>query len=1164
MAFLAALASQALAAEALVVADFLALFPSATTNHALVCQLQSPARCGTVTRNAIYQHPLDTNQPARTEYTLSLPRVARGELLLLHFAIGIADGVRFEHGEDGVRFGIEVNRLPVFSVSWRQCRWLDQVVDLTDYSGRKIELAFLADAIENPNHDWSVWGAPRLLHFRGAPLSGPDEPALPYGMVAVRLKPDSGLTLRLQSLDPTHEKFWALTNRTLGSALPSWHVFDYEFPEATKVMLSWIPLDAAEAVWLNALPAEPVLLRLASAQAVITPGSQRQIRAVVRNQGRGYLAQNAAILNLTAQEGETLPALSVPALRPDEEAALEWTWQAPAEPGFYNLQAQLISTTGAPLQELSTSFEVLRSPAPEQSSASRNLTLANRHMKIELVRSAQGYCLATLWTWQRDHWVQVGVWRPLMQVVLDTPTGEKQWEIRPHAFNRGRTEDGSQPNDSLHYQSVVTDPEQTDWAVALRIELDPDRPTARIHYMWQPSAPRQVKALWGPNFYAGDGTSGSAKTWALFPGLEFLYGSERSSSPRDFHPPLDDRRTPHPWKITLPLMAISTSPGQSPSPFTADRFFCPDSLKDARPSPPALDDEVTLGLFWNPLQSWDDANLFPSARFSSPNHDEGMDNHRLGLFLPNVPQFVPENADRARNSWHLDSGQIIKLDASLVAASGPAMVALREYYAAMGGFPRPNPWPRSWDEELAVCRAGFLKTTWDDAAKKWRHCIDWPSEHTPGFATLLWQDALVAPDSAGRWESRERVELVAKTMLQESGPAIFVSEANCHIMRWEFPFYYGYLQESLLALEPKIRELAGRQRPEGGWLFKPAKEEQMDLGKVGDSVLGTSARHAADLLRYARITGDDASRQSGEKALTFMEMFRVPRGGQTWECPLYQPDLLAAAWAAAAYMEGYRISGNPRWLQLAVYWAETGLPFIYHWSLADHPMMLGATLPVFGSSFYTHSWLATPVQWCGLVYACHLQNLADHLEESPQTSHVATHPVLLNLAPADWRRIAETITVSAMHQQIDYGDRVGTYPDSISDFKKLNPAFLNPEDILINVLKLRGHDPDVKTVRLTGGGHGPVVISSGAWIQQAEIKDSTLVLDLRYFAGETSHTLISGLNTKTIQHENQVLSLSPNPLKNSGGWHFDAQRRWTFLGIPHTGETARVEVRWLD
>ena len=177
------------------------------------------------------------------------------------------------------------------------------------------------------------------------------------------------------------------------------------------------------------------------------------------------------------------------------------------------------------------------------------------------------------------------------------------------------------------------------------------------------------------------------------------------------------------------------------------------------------------------------------------------------------------------------------------------------------------------------------------------------------------------------------------------------------------------------------------------------------------------------LLRYARVTGDQEMLAAGEKALRFLEKFRVPRGASPWECPLYGPDVLASAWNFASCLEGFRATGNPRWLHDAVYWAETGLPFVYLWSLPDRPMMFGAMIPLFGSTFYTHSWLATPVQWEGMVYAYHIRHLAEELEKAQPKPNGSPLMPSVHLAPADWRKLAEILTVSGMQQQVTQGNR---------------------------------------------------------------------------------------------------------------------------------------------
>src|SRR5439155_5909352 len=281
----------------------------------------------------------------------------------------------------------------------------------------------------------------------------------------------------------------------------------------------------------------------------------------------------------------------------------------------------------------------------------------------------------------------------------------------------------------------------------------------------------------------------------------------------------------HPHKNTIPLMAISVGPDSQAPPEKPNRFFAPDSLKDqplllsqrSKSGGSDFQSDTTIGRWWDPLQRWGAGHAFPSARFASPNFEEGLANHRLALFLPSTPDFVAENEERASKPYELPANKTVTLDSSLVVAPGPANVVLREYLRDMGGLPRPNPRPRSFQNELDACRAGFLKTLWNEKTERWSHCIGWAGSHAPGFAALLWLDSQVAGEPVARQELRKRVELAAQNMLRDSGSGLFASQANCHIMQWEFPFLYGYLPEALASIEPQIRHLIQSQHPAGGW-----------------------------------------------------------------------------------------------------------------------------------------------------------------------------------------------------------------------------------------------------------------------------------------------------------------------------------------------------------
>ncbi|MBU6400158.1 MAG: hypothetical protein KGS61_07550 [Verrucomicrobia bacterium] len=1142
-----------------VMADMLEAFAPGHAHDTLECAVRRPATAGGIQEDGLFEHPLNTRTPARVDYDLRLPACATNARLLLAFDLALSDGVKLGTGEDGVRFRVEIEGQTVFGQAVHECRWSAHAVDLTAFGGRRVRLALLVDGLQNTSYDWAVWGNPRVLYFGEGTRNQASAVPIATGALAVNYQPGQSFKIRLSALGGGQAREWQVPAEGVARAR-QWFAVDFSLPTAKGLEVTWEPQAALDvhSVWLGAFPPQLELVRLSVAAAVPVAGQAVPLRVEAKNSGRGALAAGGAHVELSVG-AEALLSVTLPALAPGEGWRHDWQWLSPVRPGRRQVEASLVLAGESPNQRPKRWLETFAPPRSE-----RTRSLENGRIRIEFERSDSGYAYARIFGRQGDRWTPVGVWRPLFRIVEDGLRGEEDWEVRPRRFRRWQGDGGSQ---GAEFVERLHDTDGVPWTLRLRIALAANEPVAQVHYEWQAAGARVLRALWGPNLYVGEGTTGEAKTWGLFPGLEYLYGAEPSSSPRDFSPSLADRRTPDSTKITVPLMAVTVGADSPMPPATVGRFFASDSLKDlgARQTVvvgPSAD--LTVALLWDPHQKWDGQHEFPATRFSSPNADEGMRNHRLALFLPSVPDFVAENADRAQEPYRLEAGQRLTLDAELVVAPGPGLRALNPWYRWSGGLPRPNPWPRTFEEELAVCRAGFLHTVWDARAGKWRHCIGWADTDAPGFATLLWWDAHVTRDLEGARQSRERVEMVARDMVREGGPSLLTSPAACHILRWEFPFYYGYLPEALQGLAGQIQGLIQSQRSDGGWVYESGNAQQAELGQAGDSVLGTCAVRASLLARYARITGDSAARAAAERALGFMENFRVPRGGQTWECPMYEPDILAAAYAVAADCDAFEATADPRWLHDAVYWAETGVPFIYQWSMPGRSMMLGATIPVFGSTFYTHTWLAVPVQWCGLVYAYHVFHLAEILEGTKAVAATGSPlPLALDFSPADWKRVVELITVSAMNQQFARGDRIGAYPDSVSRFEHPNPPFINPEDILDNVLLLRGQDPDIKTVRLTRGGR-TVVISSGARITDARVTNKGVRFRLRYFEGESSHSLVAGLRPAAVRVAGRALGQLDHPMRRETGWWWDQASGRVYMTTPQSAEAVEVEIEAAD
>jgi len=116
-----------------------------------------------------------------------------------------------------------------------------------------------------------------------------------------------------------------------------------------------------------------------------------------------------------------------------------------------------------------------------------------------------------------------------------------------------------------------------------------------------------------------------------------------------------------------------------------------------------LERGALVSVMWDARQEWRPGVDRPSAMFASPNWLEGQDNHLLELFLPSIPKWVPENADRATTPYLLaPDAAPVQLRFSLLATrSGDVLSALDHWYARYG-IPSLPAKPRSYETELAI------------------------------------------------------------------------------------------------------------------------------------------------------------------------------------------------------------------------------------------------------------------------------------------------------------------------------------------------------------------------------------------------------------------------------------------------------------------------------
>jgi len=609
--------------------------------------------------------------------------------------------------------------------------------------------------------------------------------------------------------------------------------------------------------------------------------------------------------------------------------------------------------------------------------------------------------------------------------------------------------------------------------------------------------------------HAGEPGFGASKSEALFPGLEWLEGGEPSSSNVTVPPPYNLRAAPHPLKVTVPLMAVRSG-------------------------------DALVALLWSPLQG----GGLVAPQFASPNFVEGQANHLMRVFVPPASA-ARENRDEAEAPVDA-SREPLRLKAFVYAARATSVLEAVRRWVELFGLPEPS-MPRGLEDELRLCARAYLESMWVPG-RGWPHAAPgWEPEPYPGYANLLILMACAEPDAQLRQNLLSRAREALELAERRWGPSSLVSGAGCHVPTNQLPFLLGHLEEGLAAWWEHVRGIVLGQGSDGEWGFQPSerpcgREVAAKLGAPGAREVGITATFAAEVLRYARVTGDQRALRAGLRALAAMERYRVPRGAQTWEIHVRAPDLLAAAKALEAYLEGYIATGNATYLERAKYWALAGLPFIYLWSTPDRPVMAYATIPVYASSCLAGpGWFGVPVQWNGLVYAYHLLRLSRYDASFP------------------WAKVAEGILASAMRQQVAVGGRkpLGSYPDSWNLLTNVDqPPYINPEGIAKLALELLNVSTGIETA-VVGGVHA----SAPARIARAELQGGALRLVLQPSCSGWAYVLVSAQAAEVRRGGKPLPRVEA--LDGAGeGWKVvEAPLRATLIKLSTTrGEEVVVEV----
>jgi len=865
---------------------------------------------------------------------------------------------------------------------------------------------------------------------------------------------------------------------------------------------------------------------------LLAPGDATTFRAVFENRGQAVLTDWQAqlttklALTLKSQAQQTAPRL-VPGGR------AELAWRATA--GDFQGASTVRLTAGGEGQQVQSQTTVLLTPA---------LRAPAIHLAGNLwVRRSADRTLGEL----RIEGVTVARMPWLARVVYRNRHGEPV-EVLAQA------ESVREFDHAVEVTSRVRDRDGGTWGFIFRTGDSSDTLTP-FEVRVSCDQPRQVLAFEGPLLYVGEGTTGAAKTEAVFPCLEWLEGDEISSSTLDIEEGHPDqvRYVPHPNKVTIPFMGVALNSHQ-PSAVSRQPSEGPQS---AIRNPQSA--RVCVGLLWDVHHCWDGQHDRMQPIFASPDRFEGRNCHLLGLMVPNVLTGLKENERLATEPYPLAAGQGLILKGHFYADANArdALSAMDAWFTTYGPDPVLPPPQGDTVKQVEFSTRAYLESLWRPEENAWLPFLGGPAiwrnpVHDPSFCYDLLMAAKITQDDQLAARCRERAE----QQLPLSGGRARADDLG---------FGAGGVENTLLGLSLGAGSLLDTMGEDGAWRFDADRKDTgvfkgldyHELGPDNAAELGTCARSAYEILRYARMSGDYEAYERAVQSLEFMRQFTVPRAAQVWEVPVHSPDILAAADAIDAYLEAYRFSHDERWLAEAKRWARAGLPFVYVWNDERFPWMRYGSIPVFGASWNKWSWFGVLVQWNGLRYAYALLKL---FEYDPT----------LQYGRFTWKDLATGITHSAMYQQSTAGDNLALWPDSYNTMNGGRAAWdFAPRQILKNVYTLIGREEEPQTVILGPGGPrwdvanrpARVYVTTGAIIEEALWQGDVLDLALRYPPGESGYTLFVGLARPTrVMWEGKALEEREKLEEGEApGWRFDGQYHFVTVRVPHDGP-ARIRV----
>lgn len=580
--------------------------------------------------------------------------------------------------------------------------------------------------------------------------------------------------------------------------------------------------------------------------------------------------------------------------------------------------------------------------------------------------------------------------------------------------------------------------------------------------------PRDVVHLPWLSLVAGVGTFGPRKTEALLPGVEYLE-DEPSGSEAEIRGPAAVRRLVAPAEVCSRFVAL------------------------------------TAGGRWLALD-WFPGDVAVSPLFDSPDRTFGSGGHLLGCWSPAVGPWRERGAVDVQRALRLEAGRPWSLRVRLRGGQGDDVALSLADRVARDGLPALPAGPPDAPAGSLAAASRLLAHGWLDSAARdgtrWRHAV-WgesfpaqPAEDAPIF--MLWLARHV--DDAALAARLEQAAREALAVLPAGSKAL---AGIGHAGRPVGPLVAGDLPRAVREAAPSVTRGAARLAEQGGRARYVPGADDLAATLGADRCNGLTAIAVEALLEQATLTGDEAAIAAALAALEALDADHprgVPRGAQPWEIPLHAPDILAAARLVRCFVLGHLLSGDGRHLGRAREWAWRGATMVVLDPPTPAPVGVYATTGVIGATHWTApNWIGQPVQWCGLVYAAALVDLARIDGESGDT----------------WRTLAAGITRCGLAMTFPADDargRGGLLPDYwlLAAGRGEGPA-INPGTLQASLAAAFGATPLHSVTRLGAGpAAGGLVHVAGATVAQRATADG-IVLELATWPADGARVLLTRL-----------------------------------------------------